>query len=85
METTLVATELADHFRQMLDGGLLSRTNVNRIRVVVAIGSQSYGLGSIADKKEFARGRAGAPYFHFLKIVVAGLDRLANKGGDHMA
>ena len=70
--------------RQVADRDFLADAEVDRVGIVVALGGADDPLGSIVDVDELAGGRSGSPDVDERGVGVAGLDALADQGGNHV-
>src|SRR5215216_5299456 len=60
-QLTLVSHDLAHSFRQLSDRRRLARTEIQRLRAVVARHRKESGISQVVDVDEFASRRARSP------------------------
>src|SRR5438093_12834306 len=76
------AAQPGDQLRQVADGDLHPRADVDGLRLVVALGGAHDALGGVLDVDELTRRRAGAPALDERLAPVAGIDALLDERGD---
>ncbi|SRR6266487_975710 len=83
-EATGESAEFSDELRKVSNANLESRTDVDRLRRIVALRGQHDGLRTVLDEQKLARRVAGAPALYFWLTAFDRLDAFPDECGNHV-